>query len=186
MIKGDFTHCTSLQQFYDEIVTVQKEAHGELYTSHHADLIDLMSQCKTYKELGVNQGATAAAVLLQVPKSIELIDIVLTNFDENRHLFEQFAQDNDVVMSVNQIGSTDPKLKITECDLLFVDSLHDSHHVRQELLLHGPKTNKFIVIHDTGDRPMNHAVALEALSPLGWKAIGWDLCGKGHSIFGKV
>jgi hypothetical protein len=47
MIKGDFTHCTSLQQFYDEIVTVQKEAHGELYTSHHADLIDLMSQCKT-------------------------------------------------------------------------------------------------------------------------------------------
>jgi len=186
MIKGDFSHCTTLQQFYDDIVAVQKKAHGELYTSHHADLIDLMLQCKTYKELGVNQGATAAAVLLQAPKSIELIDIILTNFNEYRHLFDQFAQQNDVVMSVKQIGSTDPKLKITECDLLFVDSLHDSHHVRQELLLHGPKTNKFIVIHDTGDRPMNHAVALEALAPLGWKEVRHDLRGKGHSIFKKV
>ena len=186
MIKGDFSHCTTLQQFYDDIVAVQKEAHGQLYTAHHADLINLMLQCKSYKELGVNQGATAAAVLLQAPKYIELVDITLTNFNESRHLFEQFAQDNDVLLSIKEIGSTDPKLEITECDLLFVDSLHHAWHVEQELMLHAPKTNKYIVIHDTGDRPMNHAVALKVLMPMGWKEIKHCLDGFGHSIFKKV
>jgi hypothetical protein len=186
MIKGDFTHCTTLQQFYDEIVAVQKEAHGDEYTSHHGDLTDLMLQCKTYKELGVNQGATAAAVLLQAPKSIELIDIVLTNFNENRHLFEQFAQENDVLLSVKEIGSTDPELDITECDLLFVDSLHHIWHIEEELRLHAPKTNKYIVIHDTEDRPMNHAAALNVLMPLGWKEVRRDRRGYGHSIFKRV
>ena len=186
MIKGDFTHCTSLQQFYDEIVAVQKQAHGEEYTSHHADLIDLMLQCKTYKELGVNQGATAAAVLLQAPKYIELVDITLTNFNESRHLFEQFAQDNDVILSIKEIGSTDPQLEITECDLLFVDSLHHIWHIEQELNLHAPKTNKYIVIHDTGDRPMNHVAALGVLMPLGWKEVKHDRRGHGHSIFKRI
>ena len=186
MIKGDFTHCTTLQQFYDDIVAVQREAHGEQYTAHHDDLIELMLQCRTYKELGVNQGATAAAVLLQAPKYIELVDIILTNFNENRHLFEQFAQENDVLLSIKEIGSTDPALYVTECDLLFVDSLHHAWHVEQELVLHAPKTNKFIVIHDTGDRPMNHAVALGVLMPMGWKEVKRDLRGYGHSIFKKV
>ena len=186
MIKGDFSHCTTLQQFYDDIVSVQKKAHGDLYTSHHSDLIDLMSQCKTYKELGVNQGATAAAVLLQMPKSIEIIDIVLTNFNEYRHLFDQFAQDNDVILSIKEIGSTDPELNITECDLLFVDSLHHAWHVEQELMLHAPMTNKYIIIHDTDDRPMNHAIALNVLMPLGWKEVKRDTRGFGHSIFKKV
>lgn len=186
MIKGDFSHCTTLQQFYDDIVAVQKEAHGQLYTSHHTDLINLMLECRSYKELGVNQGATAAAVLLQAPKYIELIDITLTNFDEYRHLFEQFAQDNDVLLSIKQIGSTDPKLDITECDLLFVDSLHHAWHVEQELQLHAPKTNKYIVIHDTGDRPINHAVALNALMPMGWKEVKHDMRGHGHSIFKRI
>lgn len=186
MIKGDFTHCTTLQQFYDDIVAVQKEAHGEQYTAHHADLIELMLQCRTYKELGVNQGATAAAVLLQAPKYIELVDIVLTNFNENRHLFDQFAQDNDVLLSVKEIGSTDPALDITECDLLFVDSVHTASHVEQELLLHAPKTNKYIVIHDTGDIPTNHSMALGVLRLMGWEEVKHDLRGYGHSIFKKV
>ena len=186
MIKGDFSHCTTLQQFYDDIVAVQKEAHGQLYTAHHADLIDLMLQCKSYKELGVNQGATAAAILLQAPKYIELVDITLTNFNESRHLFEQLAQDNDVLLSIKEIGSTDPELEITECDLLFVDSLHHAWHVEQELELHAPKTNRYIVIHDTDDRPMNHAVALKVLMPMGWKEVKRDERGYGHSIFKKV
>lgn len=186
MIKGDFSHCTTLQQFYDDIVAVQKEAHGQLYTAHHADLIDLMLQCKSYKELGVNQGATAAAVLLQSPKYIELVDITLTNFNESRHLFERFAQDNDITLSIKEIGSTNPKLDITECDLLFVDSLHFIWHIEQELQIHAPKTNKFIVIHDTGDRPMNHVAALNVLMPMGWKNTKHCLDGHGHSIFKKV
>lgn len=186
MIKGDFTHCTTLQQFYDDIVAVQKKAHGEQYTAHHGDLIELMLQCKTYKELGVNQGATAAAVLLQAPKYIELVDITLTNFNENRHLFEQFAQENDVVLSIKEIGSTDPALEITECDLLFVDSLHLTWHVQEELMLHAPKTNKYIVIHDTGDRPGNHIAALSTLSAMGWTDAKHDFRGYGHSIFKRI
>lgn len=186
MIKGDFTHCTTLQQFYDDIVSVQKKAHGEKYTSHHDDLIRLMLECKTYKELGVNQGATAAAVLLQAPKYIELIDITLNNFNEYRHLFEQFAQENDVALSIKEIGSTDPSLDITECDLLFVDSLHFIWHIQEELRLHAPKTNKYIVIHDTGDRPLNHVAALNVLGDMGWQEVKHDLRGHGHSIFKRI
>lgn len=186
MIKGDFNHCTTLEQFYSEIVRVQTEAHGELYTSHHADLIQAMLECKSYKELGVNQGATAAAVLLQTPKHIELVDITLNNFNEYRHLFEQFARDNDVIMSIKEIGSTDPSLEITECDLLFVDSLHHAWHVEQELRLHAPRTNKYIVIHDTGDRPINHVTAINILLPMGWKEVKHDLRGHGHSIFKRL
>lgn len=186
MIKGNFTHCTTLQQFYDEIVAVQNAAHGNSYTAHHTDLISLMSDCVSYKELGVNQGATAAAVMLQAPKYIELIDIDLSNFNDYKHLFEQFAEDNNVYMSTKEIGSTDHNLQITECDMLFVDSLHDMHHIERELKLHGPKTNKYIVIHDTGDRPLNHVGAMQVLIPMGWKELKHDKRGYGHSIFTRV
>ena len=186
MIRGDFKHCTTLEQFYKEIVAVQKQAHGEHYTAHHADLISLMRNCSSYKELGVNKGATAAAVMLQAPKYIELIDIELKNFTEYRPLFEQFAQDNDVILSVKQTGSTDPKLTITECDMLFVDSLHTLEHVQQELRMHAPKTNKYIVIHDTADRPLNHIGASNVLIPMGWKELKYVTLGYGHSIFTKV
>lgn len=186
MIKADLSHCTTLQQFYDEIVAAQKEAHGEDYTSHHADLISLMKDCSSYKELGVNQGATAAAVLLQAPKYVELIDINLDNFNEYRALFEQFAQENDVYLSTIKLSSTDPNLKITECDMLFVDSLHDISHIEQELKLHSPKTNKYIVIHDTGDRPINHVAACNVLYPLGWKERKYHKTGYGHSIFTRT
>lgn len=185
MISGKFNHCTTLEQFYAEIEALHRQAHGNGYTAHHKDLIELMSQCQSYKELGVNQGATAAAVMLQAPKYIELVDLVIDYFVPQRHLFEQFALANDVVLKVVQSSSIDPRLPVTEVDMLLVDTLHEPNHVVMELEKHAPATNKFIVIHDTGTFPAIHFAACTIMTKLGWVMKKWDTAGCGHTIFEK-
>lgn len=38
---------------------------------------------------------------------------------------------------------------VSDCDLLFVDTLHTAAHVARELVLHGRKAHKYLVFHDT-------------------------------------
>jgi hypothetical protein len=183
MISGDFSHCTTLEQFYAEIKALHRTAHGHAYTTHHEDLVGLMKYCQSYKELGVNQGATAAAVMLQAPKYIELIDLVIDHFKPQQHLFEQFAQENDVALRVIQSSSTDPKLVVTEVDMMLVDTIHEPSYVVKELQKHAPKVLKYIIIHDTGTFPAIHTAAASELLPKGWQVLWYCDDGAGHSVF---
>lgn len=186
MISGDFSHCTTLEQFYAEIEALHRTAHGAGYTSHHKDLIDLMGDCQSYRELGINQGATAAAVMLQAPKYIELIDLVTAPFRKHEHLFQKFATENDVAMAVVESSSIDPKLSVVPVDMLLIDTVHEPQFVVKELEKHAQFVNKYIIIHDTGTFPSIHEAAHNYLIARDWQVLKWDRRGCGHSIFKKV
>lgn len=47
------------------------------------------------------------------------------------------------------VHGTNHKAAAVDCDLLFIDTLHEYDQLRQELTIHAPRCRKFIVVHDT-------------------------------------
>ena len=203
MIAGDFRHCETLQQFYGEIVALQCKAHGADYCAHHyvinacvatalfanrmdtnsfGEYYEIPDPMIIYRELGVNQGATAAAAALAGARILQLVDISLKPFEPQRHLFDL----PDLVVGTYEKSSIDAELAagLGWCDVLFVDTVHDPDHVRKELKLHAPKTKSAIIIHDTGTFPEIHRAAVETLKS-SWDSVQHDLRGCGHSVFFK-
>lgn len=195
MISGNFTHCTTLQQFYDEIVDVQTDAHGRDYCTHHAAIqaaivsrvIDVeretvpyegMKRRVVYKELGVNQGATAAAAVLAGATHTILIDVNLEPFRPYEHLFQtQYT----LVQPIEQSSHMEYLGKLW-CDVLFVDTVHIAEHVARELEIHAPTCWSTIIIHDTGTHPNIHTRAVEVLKDT-WDSVKYDTRACGFSVF---
>jgi len=151
MIKPDMTHVNTLEEFYKEITTQQAGAHGEEYIQHHKALIKCIEDgCENIKELGVCQGGTLAAMLMQKPKKLIGIDIAERYFQPYKNLFDSYAKENNLDFKFIIGDSTDKNL-VSECDLLHIDSLHKPEHLMKELTLHAPHVKKYIVFHDTAN-----------------------------------
>ena len=143
MISGDFTHCTSLNQFHEEISSLHRKAHGEEYTAHHSEMFARLSnECVSYRELGVNQGATAACAAIAGIKDLHLIDIDLKPFRPYEHLFEGYA------LKLYE-GSDLEVPGLYPVDFLLIDSLHTYEHVKKQLTVHSPYVDQYILIHDS-------------------------------------
>ncbi len=149
MISGDFTHCLTLEQFYKEIRQLQSKAHGEDYADVHQEIVFHLRHkgpC-SYRELGVNQGATAA-IAMHVSNHVRIYDINLSNFEPYRHLFEEFAKLNNINFRAEQKSSLDTST-VEPVDVLYIDTLHQREHLLKELDLHSSSVRKSIICHDT-------------------------------------
>jgi predicted O-methyltransferase YrrM len=129
--------------------------HEELYTKfvndrgdisdHLATLRRLAGSVSSVVELGVRGGVSTLALLLGKPK-------LLTSFDINHFAMEPVYKKYAEYLEVNfkfiqeNVLTTD---KITECDLLFIDTMHSFDQMSCELYLHGNKAKKYLVFHDT-------------------------------------
>jgi len=153
MLTTDMTHTKTLQEFYDDLRKRQEEYHGEDYCAVHDEIVRLMEKCETYKELGVKQGTTLAAVLLQKPKSVIGIDRSLKDYSPCKALFEKYATDNDIDFKVIEDDSCSFRATATDCDLLFIDTWHVYSQLKKELNAHYSFVNKYIVMHDTHSKP---------------------------------
>lgn len=91
-------------------------------------------------EFGVKRGASSAALLCGADNVVSF-DVVETN--EARQL-EAIAGNRWNYVIHDSVSATVP-----ECDLLFIDSLHDYEQCRAELFAHGNKSRKLIALHDT-------------------------------------
>ena len=144
MIKGDFTHCENIVQFYSEIRTLHEEAHGKEYVAHHDEMSRLAKECTSYRELGTMQGATAAALAVAGIPYIQLVDITFEKFRPYQHLFK------DINLEMHEISSIDPSLSsLKPVDMMLVDSVHVGAYTLKELALHAKSVRKYIVFHDT-------------------------------------
>lgn len=142
MIQGDFTHCTTIEEFYKEISQTHRNAHGKEYTAHHSKMMEILPFCETYRELGVMQGATAACAVISGIKDIHLIDIDISRFLPYVPLF------SEVDMLVTECD--DLKVQnLYPVDFLLVDSLHTYRHVKAQLEVHANYVKKYIMFHDT-------------------------------------
>lgn len=147
MIRANIT-ATDLPTFYAQICAAQQAAHGADYTAHHEVITRAVSLgCKTYCELGVNQGATVACALLSGFEGVQGIDKDIGPLTVFMALFVDWGIRCGVAISVKEQDSRIPLHG--EVDFLLIDSLHEPDHVREELRVHGPNVRRFILAHDT-------------------------------------
>jgi len=151
MYTGDFTHCTTLEQFYEEIVEAHQEAHGEAYTEVH-EAIAQASGGGIYKELGIMQGASLAnAVLNGDFESYQAIDIDTSRVRPYLPLFGGYP------VEVFETSSLDDSI-VGPCNVLYIDSKHTYRHLMMELNAHSDLVEETIVLHDTNLPHMKQAV----------------------------
>ena len=146
MIRLKKTDFRDLQEFYDSIRWCHENAHGKDYTAQH-DVIKLKaSECQTYRELGIMQGATAAAAALAGYEKLHLIDIDIKSFLPFKSYFSE-ANINLKLENKSSISFNTDQLE--KVDFLLIDSLHLADHLRKELSIHASRVNKYILFHDT-------------------------------------
>ena len=180
MITPDFSQCTSLRDFYDHAERCYTERYGPDFVLYYNHLNSLIKECKSYKELGVLSGVSAAAAILGNP-DLELVEMVDINFDTiapQRHLFDEFRGQ----LTFNKNSSIDTAIPVTEVDLLMVDSVHTYKHVRNELRLHAPKARKYILFHDTNQAPVKRAVDEFIADNPQWKYVICDDRSFGYAV----
>ena len=146
------THVKTLEEFYKEICQQQSDAHGKEYIAHHKALVNCVNNpdVNIVKELGVCQGGTLAAMMLEHPKVIRGYDIATYYYNPYKKLFENYAKEHNIDFKYIGMSSLVTN-SVYECDLLHIDSLHEPDHLMQELRLHAPTVSKYIVLHDTAN-----------------------------------
>lgn len=142
---------TNLQDYYDKLCRLQSDAHTPSYMLVHDEIVKRLTECESYTEFGINQGATLAAALLQSPPVVRAYDISLKWYNKSRHHFEQHAKDNKIDFKVFEEDTL--KSTIEPADLLYIDTLHKYEHLRKELARHHDKVNNYIIFHDTTAKP---------------------------------
>ena len=152
MIKPDMTYVKSLPEFYEEIKRLQSGANSKEYIEHHKAVKKCVQDpdVNIVKEIGVCQGGTLAAMMIENPKVLHGYDIARYYYDPYAHLFDDYAKENNIDFSYKEISSLDDRT-VYDCDLLHIDSLHQPSHLMNELKLHGPTVKKYIVFHDTAN-----------------------------------
>lgn len=190
MINAELDHVTTLEQFNDEIIRQQEDAHGTHYCQIHSAIRKYMKDCNSYMELGTNQGGTASTALLCKPKSVILVDKDMSSF---RKVLEkiaiQYSKDNQIDLNIIEDDSISPKTRFNT-DMLVIDSLHYASHMKKELEVHGNNVNKYIIAHDTSITFGKRSDALyDCLCNFahknGWKVIERNITNVGYTVLQK-
>lgn len=180
MLTPNFSHCNNLLEFYNHACDSFIKEYGPDFILYYQHIQKLISECESYKELGVLSGVSAAAAWLGNPtlKHLELVDINFDTIAPHRHLFEQECHDRVIF---NHNSSVDSTIPVSTVDMLMVDSMHTYKHVRSELKLHAPKVNKYIVFHDAKHPPVKRAID-EFVTEGKWKYLVYDDRSFGYAI----
>lgn len=156
MLTPNFSQCNTLNEFYDHAKKCFTEQYGPEFLLYYNHINELVKECKSYKELGVLSGGSAAAAILGNP-DLELVELVDINFDTiapHKHLFNEFKGK----LVFNKNSSIDANVPVTEVDALMVDSVHTYKHVSAELKLHAPGARKYIIFHDANQPGVKRAI----------------------------
>ena len=105
--------------------------------------------CDLIIELGCRWIVSTWAWLKAKPKKLISIDIEHPKSwgSNDLDLLYLGAKQNNVEFEFRQENTLHNTIE--ECDLLFLDTWHSYNQVKNELLLHGNKSKKYIIFHDT-------------------------------------
>ncbi len=110
---------------------------------HLPTLKNYSDDCDHITEMGVRDIVSTWAFLMGNPKKLISYDINQIN--------ESIIRDSLIGTNIefNFILGDTTKIEIEETDLLFIDTLHNYEQLKIELKLHGNKSKKYIIFHDT-------------------------------------
>lgn len=98
-------------------------------------------------EMGVRWGVSTRAFLYAAAKNkttLRSYDIIL-----NETVVDLFAKAKEFNVDATYQQADTLNMTIEETDLLFIDTLHTYNQLSQELKIHGNKSKKYIILHDT-------------------------------------
>lgn len=152
MKQVDYSNCKKLEEFQH---TTLKEL-SKLYSYEYVEYLRVMpkylSICKSYRELGTNQGGSASTALLQELDYYEFIDKTFKKFNKYKELFDNFINEKKLQCVMRETGSLQVITNI-KTDFLLIDSVHKFKHVLKEIEKYAPLTSKYIMFHDTNGIP---------------------------------
>ena len=147
----DFGHVKDLKQFYTEIRSFYEGHYTSDFLRYYDHLEQLAKECQSYRELGVMQGGSAAAVLTGNPGiRAELIDITFKHLNGHKHAFEGY--------NVNWVENDSLTWPANQFDMTLIDSLHHYKHVNREVLKYENSVNKYLVFHDANYHEIRRAI----------------------------
>lgn len=112
----------------------------------HMPLLQDMASDKHVVELGVRDGSGSTTAFLRGAKKLTSYDITPLR---PKHLAKLDTGDTDWEFIVGD----SLEIEVPECDLLFIDTHHVYAQLSKELTLHGNKSSRWIVMHDTETFP---------------------------------
>lgn len=127
---------------YDEY-RVAKTINSDIY-AHLPRINDLLKDCSTAIEMGVRDGQSTRAFLINDYLKLRSYDLYLDPYVQTL-----FGVAKTTGMDCQYIQANTLEIEIEECDLLFIDTDHTYIQLSQELKLHGNKATKYLVFHDT-------------------------------------
>jgi hypothetical protein len=115
---------------------------------HFPTILHYGGECEVIVEMGVRGIVSTWGWLACNPKKLTCYDLFNpSNWGGNIHDIYDTAQQHDI--DFNFILGDVLKIEIEPTDLLFIDTWHAYHQLKQELKLHASKVKKYICFHDT-------------------------------------
>ena len=131
------------QTLYDEYTVAAANINSDIY-AHLPRINDLLKGCRTAIEMGVRDGQSSRAFLINDHLKLISYDLYL----DPRVEF-LFGVARTTGMDCQYVMANTLEIEINEIDLLFIDTDHTYIQLSQELKLHGNKAKKYLVFHDT-------------------------------------
>lgn len=138
-----------INQIYQNKCNIPSDIH-----EHLPVLKKYAEDCNVVVEMGVRSIVSTWAFLSARPDELVSVDIVhpmdYINHDPdgcNIDLVKELADKNKIGFRFI-LGDT-LKIDPIQCDLLFIDTLHDYDQLKGELEIHSGSCRKYIILHDT-------------------------------------
>jgi hypothetical protein len=152
MRKVDYQACITLEHVADATVSGLAAAYDHGYVEYLRRMPYYLSSCRSYRELGTNQGGSTSIAVLANLDYYELIDKSFSNFRMVRSIVEQYVKEHNIKLICHEMSSLEVQTE-TKTDFLLIDSVHRYKHVMRELEIYASLTNRYIMFHDTHGIP---------------------------------
>ena len=132
-----------LQELYEEKCRIDSDINQHIHVfKKYAE------ECDHITEMGTRAVVSTYGFLMGKPKRMVAYDIdPIEKYGVDRIELKSLAAENGI--DFDFIVADTLTLDIEATDLLFIDTYHAYPQLRAELLRHGNKANKYIIMHDT-------------------------------------
>lgn len=136
---------TELDSLYTQLVYLPSDIN-----EHLPVLKEYAEKCDTITEFGVRGVVSTVALIKGNPKKMISVDLFHPSHWGNESQLNKvinYAENNKI--DYKFILSDTRKIEIENTDMLFIDTLHTYEQLKEELIKHGNKAQKFLIFHDT-------------------------------------